>query len=78
MKLLEVKNISKIYHTNTLEVKAIDNISFDINDGDFIAIVGPSGCGKTTILSIISNLETISSGEIIKYKDLKFGYKFQI
>ena len=77
MKLVEIKNISKIYHTNRNEIKALDNISFDINKGDFIAIVGPSGCGKSTILSILCGLENKSSGQIIKNSDLKFGFMFQ-
>lgn len=78
MKLLKINNISKTYHTKDCEINAIKNISFTINEGDFIAIVGPSGSGKTTILSIISNLENVSEGNIIKYKDnLKFGYMFQ-
>lgn len=77
MKLLEIKNISKKYHTTDTEIEALNNISFNVNDGDFIAIVGPSGCGKSTILSIICNLENISSGEIIKHKDLKYGFMFQ-
>ena len=66
MKLVEIKNISKIYHTNKNEILALKDISFDINDGDFIAIVGPSGCGKSTILSILCNLENKSGGNIIK------------
>ena len=77
MKLVEIKNISKIYHTNNNEILALKDISFDINDGDFIAIVGPSGCGKSTILSILCNLEEKSSGNIIKEDDLKFGFMFQ-
>ena len=77
MKLVEIKNISKIYHTETNEIKALDNISFDINKGDFIAIVGPSGCGKSTILSILCGLENKSDGEIIKNDNLKFGFMFQ-
>ena len=77
MKLVEIKNLSKIYHTNKNEIKALDNISFDINKGDFIAIVGPSGCGKSTILSILCELENKSGGDIIKNDDLKFGFMFQ-
>ena len=46
MKLVEIKNISKIYHTKKNEILALKDITFDINDGDFIAIVGPSGCGN--------------------------------
>ena len=77
MKLVEIKNLSKIYHTNKNEIKALDNISFDINKGDFIAIVGPSGCGKSTFLSILCGLENKSSGDIIKNDNLKFGFMFQ-
>lgn len=78
MKLLEIKNISKIYHTPNTEIKAIEDISFDIEDDDFIAIVGPSVSGKTTILQNICNLESITSGSIIKNKEnLKFGFMFQ-
>lgn len=76
--LLEVKNLKKIYHDKNGEVVALENINFKIDDGEFIAIVGPSGCGKSTILSILSNLEDKSSGEIIfGKKDLKIGYMLQ-
>ena len=64
MKVLEVTNLKKYYHTPTEEILAIDNISFDVNEGEFISIVGPSGCGKSTILSILSNLIDKSSGTI--------------
>ena len=77
MKLVEIKNISKKYHTDKYEIEALKDISFDINKGDFIAIVGPSGCGKSTILSILCGLENKSSGDIIKDNNLKFGYMFQ-
>ena len=77
MKLVELKNISKKYHTNTNEILALKDVSFDINEGDIIAIVGPSGCGKSTILSILCGLEEKSSGSIIKDDNLKFGYMFQ-
>ena len=77
MKLVEIKNISKIYHTNKNDILALKDISFDINDGDFIAIVGPSGCGKSTILSILCNLENKSNGNITKEDNLKFGFMFQ-
>ena len=77
MKLVEIKNISKKYHTDKNEIEALKDISFDINKGDFIAIVGPSGCGKSTILSILCGLENKSSGDIIKDSNLKFGYMFQ-
>lgn len=62
--ILRVKNISKKYNTIKGEIDAIKDISFDIDKGEFIAIVGPSGCGKSTLLSIIANLIEPSSGEI--------------
>jgi len=63
-KILEISNLKKYYHTPTEEILALDDISFDVNEGEFISIVGPSGCGKSTILSILSNLIDKSSGEI--------------
>ena len=75
--ILSIKNLKKIYHTDKEEIVAVDDFSFDINKGDFIAIVGPSGCGKSTILSILCNLEDKSSGEIIIKKNLKIGYMLQ-
>lgn len=76
--ILEIKSLSKIYHTSKSEILAIDNLNLNINDGEFIAIVGPSGCGKTTLLSILCGLENKSGGEI-KYtkEDIKFGYMLQ-
>ena len=69
MKLLEFKNVSKSYHSLNGKTKALENISFTVSEGNFIAIVGPSGCGKSTILSLLTNLESVSSGKIIKYKE---------
>ena len=76
-KILEIKNITKNYHNQNGEIKAIENITFDINEGEFIAIVGPSGCGKSTLLSILANLTQKSSGEIINKNNLKIGYMLQ-
>lgn len=76
-KILEIKNLTKNYHNQNGEIKAIENITFDINEGEFIAIVGPSGCGKSTLLSILANLTQKSSGEIINKNNLKIGYMLQ-
>lgn len=62
--LLEIKNLSLTYHSSTFETKAVDNISFDVKKGEFVALVGPSGCGKTTILNMIGGLIPKSGGEI--------------
>jgi len=75
-KILELKNISKKYFTTEEEINAIDNISLDIYEKDFIAIVGPSGCGKSTLLSIINNQENKTSGIISSYNK-SIGYMLQ-
>ena len=64
-KLLKLKNVSLTYQTLKSETHAIDNISFSVNQGEFISIVGPSGSGKTTILSMVSGLLKPSRGEIL-------------
>lgn len=63
--LLEIKNVSLIYQTIKSETEAIKDISFSVNQGEFVSIVGPSGCGKTTILSMIAGLFKPTSGEIL-------------
>lgn len=77
MNILSIKNLKKIYHTKNKEFLAVDNFSFNLKKGEFIAIVGPSGCGKSTILSILCDLEKKSEGEIKYNKNLKFGYMLQ-
>jgi ABC-type Fe3+/spermidine/putrescine transport system ATPase subunit len=61
MKILTIRDISKSFG-NT---KALDGISFDLNEGEIIALLGPSGCGKSTLLSIIAGLELPDSGEVL-------------
>lgn len=62
---LEIKNLTKIYNGKTV----LNNISFEVNDGEFLSILGPSGCGKTTLLKILIGIEKCTSGEIIKNKE---------
>ena len=62
---LSLNNISMTYYTKTDETKAIDNLSFDVNKGEFVAIVGPSGCGITTILSILAGSLKPTFGEVL-------------
>lgn len=82
-KLLELKNINLTYQTLKSETKAIEDISFEVNQGEFVSIVGPSGSGKTTILSIISGLLKATSGNIlldgekINGISTNIGYMFQ-
>ncbi len=77
--ILECKNICFSYHNLNGETKALTNISFQVNKGEFLAIVGPSGCGKSTLLSIIARLLEPESGEIIfhEQENLKIGYMLQ-
>lgn len=61
---LQVRNLSYSYHSHSGETKALSNISFDVTDGEFLAIVGPSGCGKSTLLSLLCGLLTPEEGSI--------------
>ena len=62
--VLKVKNISKKYQAINGEVEALKDISFTINEGEFVSLIGPSGCGKSTILSIIAGLEEKNTGKV--------------
>lgn len=64
-KILEVQNIEKYYGNRSNLTKAIDNISFDVNKGEFVGIMGASGSGKTTLLNCISTIDRVTSGNII-------------
>lgn len=64
MEVLKVENISKIYGENNNLVKALDNISFTINEGEFIAITGASGSGKSTLLHILGGIDKPTSGQV--------------
>lgn len=63
--ILELKNIGYSYHSLHGETKALENISFEVCEGEFVAIVGPSGCGKSTLLSIIAGLLNPEEGTIL-------------
>lgn len=65
MAYIEVKNISKSYTMGEVTIKAIDNISFDIEKGELVVILGPSGAGKTTVLNILGGMDTADKGKII-------------
>lgn len=64
MSFIEVKNVTKIYRMGEVEIKALDDVGFGIEKGEFVVVVGPSGAGKTTILNILGGMDTASSGEI--------------
>lgn len=64
-KVLEVKNIEKYYGNKSNLTKAIDNISFSVDESEFVGIMGASGSGKTTLLNVISTIDRVTSGNII-------------
>ena len=61
MKALQIKNLTKIYDNNLV---ALDDISFEVEQGDFYALLGPNGAGKSTMIGIISSLVNKSSGKV--------------
>ncbi len=67
MKILRVENLKKIYGKGETRVVAVNDVSFEVEEGEFIAIIGPSGSGKTTILHTIAGLETPTSGKVYFY-----------
>ena len=64
MEILKVENLSKIYGKGENEVRALDNVSFSVKKGEFIAIIGPSGSGKSTLLHILGGVDKPTSGKV--------------
>src|SRR6266581_653493 len=92
MALVELHNVSKIYHLGGEEIRALDDLSLDIQEGEFISIIGPSGSGKSTLMHILGCLDSPTSGtikldgtmihdasprELARIRNRKIGFVFQ-
>jgi len=64
MKVIEIKDLYKIYNSSEVKVKAVNGVTIDFEEGEFAAVVGPSGSGKTTLLNMLGGLDRPSSGEV--------------
>ncbi len=64
MEILKIENLTKVYGKGENEVRAVDNISFSVEKGEFVAIIGPSGSGKSTLLHIIGGVDRPTSGKV--------------
>lgn len=65
MKIIEIKNLHKVYTDNSVSVNALNGINLEFEEGEFSAIVGPSGSGKTTLLNIIGGLDDATQGTVV-------------
>ena len=65
MSYIEFNKVSKIYQMGEVEIKALDDMSFSIEKGEFVVILGASGAGKTTILNILGGMDNATSGDVI-------------
>src|ERR1039457_6294797 len=64
-KVVQVRNVSKIFKRDAFEVRALDDVSIEIGGGEFLALMGPSGSGKTTLLNMIAAIDKPTSGELL-------------
>ena len=62
---VKLENVSKIYGSKDVKIVAVDEISFQIDKGEFVVIVGPSGAGKTTVLNILGGMDKATSGKVL-------------
>src|SRR5260221_13812985 len=91
-KLVQARNVSKVFKRDAFQVKALDDVSIEIAGGDFVALMGPSGSGKTTLLNMIAAIDRPTAGELLvlgqnifrfsdsqsaKWRNEHIGYVFQ-
>ena len=76
-KIIEIKNLIKSYYNKNNEIWAINDLTFDVYEGEFLTIVGPSGCGKSTLLNIIGGIDKKTTGDITYRHGIKIGYMLQ-
>ena len=91
-KILEIRNLKKYYGKGDSQVKALDDISFDVYKGEMLVLLGNSGCGKSTLLNLIGGMDSPSEGQVLlngvditgykdkeltKYRKEKIGFIFQ-
>ena len=65
MSYIEFRDVNKVYEMGEIEIKALNNTNFEIDEGELVVIVGPSGAGKTTALNILGGMDTATSGKVI-------------
>ena len=63
--MIQLKNIEKVYRTDTVETQALNNINLQVEKGEFLSIMGPSGCGKSTLLNLMGLLDAPSTGDVV-------------
>src|SRR5207244_8984155 len=73
-KVVQARNVSKIFKRDAFEVKALDDVSIEIGGGEFLALMGPSGSGKTTLLNMIAAIDRPSSGELLVLGETIFRF----
>jgi putative ABC transport system ATP-binding protein len=73
--MIKLEKISKVYRTKEIETLALDNINFEIREGEFVSVMGPSGCGKSTLLNIIGLLDEPDGGKLSLDKQLILNYE---
>jgi putative ABC transport system ATP-binding protein len=73
-KVVQARNVSKVFHRDAFEITALENVSIDIASGEFLALMGPSGSGKTTLLNMIAAIDAPTAGELLVMGEDIFRY----